>query len=65
VTSETLHRSEVSPRIEKMGDECAAQIVGGESLYPSIPCSLPQNVEHRLIRHPTRYHTARLVDRQK
>jgi hypothetical protein len=54
MTSEALHRSEIRPSVEKMGDEGAAQIVRGESLYPSIPCSLPQNVEHRLIRHPTR-----------
>jgi hypothetical protein len=63
VTREALHRSEIRSGVEKMGDERAAKIVRSESLYPGLGCSLPEYVEHRLVRHPARGHSARGVHR--
>jgi hypothetical protein len=65
MTREALHRREIRPSVEKMGDEGAPKIVRGESFYPSFDSSLPENVEHGLVRHPARDHPTRLVDRAK
>ena len=62
---EALHPSEVRSSVEKVGDERATEIVRSASLYPSFASSLPENVEHRLVRHPARNYPAGLIDRAK
>jgi len=62
---QALHRSEIRSSVEKVRNESAPEIVRSESLAPGFDSSLPENVEHRLIRHPTCDHTTYLVDGQK
>jgi hypothetical protein len=65
MTREVLHRSEIRSSVEKVGDEGATQIVRSESLYARVARSFPENVEHGLVRHPTRDYSTGLVDRAK
>jgi hypothetical protein len=48
-----LHCTDISTSIQKVTDEGAPEIMGGERRHLGLLPSLPENIQHRLITHPS------------